>query len=355
MHKSERLLTENSNKSGNESSDDSSEDHKETAKKAHMFLSKAITLFEGVKDSVNIIICSLNLGRFFRLLAHINLFDYDGSTTASLHVQKKMYQESFNSYNRALAIIENRKSNPEFWDMVSWEFSTAVFNLAKQMQDNTPAGGNTEEVEREVLEVLMKSLKLCDLETNSSRNILYCFRAGLIHRRLASLYHQQLRRISDDSKKRTTLQICRINYEKSISLLESLKEFKEYFQVQMERIALQEFLAEESQNNTTKIKNYQTALDLFLDCSKMLRQLSHAKTVIDQDETLSLLELFEKRLQHVLKVLTKLSISSKKNDNSKSETYKKMFAFTLRTAEKLEFLKLINHLLVVLGNIQKCE
>lgn len=354
MHKSERLFTENTTKSKNES-DSTFEDHKEVAKKSHMFLSRAIALFEGVKDSVNIIICSLNLGRFFRLLAHINIFDVEGSSTASLQVQKKMYQESFNSYNRALGIIENRKSNPELWDMVSWEYSTAVFNLAKQMQDNTPLTCNTEEVEKDVLEVLIKSLKLCDLETNSSRNVLYCFRAGLIHRRLASLYHQQLRRISEDSKKRTTLQICRINYEKSISLFESLKEFKEFFQVQMERIALQEFLAEESPNNQTKIKNYQAALKIFLDCSKMLRQLLHAKSVIDQDETLSLLELFEKRLQHVLKILTKLSLAGKKNDNTKSETYKKMFAFTLRTSEKLEFSKLINHLLVVLGNIQKCD
>lgn len=349
MHKAEKMFCENSKRTAEEMT----EDHKEVARKSHMFLSKAISLFEGIKDSINIIICSLNVGRFFRLLAHINLFDLECSSTASQQVQKKMYQEAFNSYNRALALIENRKSNPDLWDMVSWEHSTAVFNLAKQMQDNTPSDCNTDDIEKEVLEMLMKALKLCDLETNSSRQVLYSFRAGLIHRRLGSFYHLQLRKIAEDTKKRTTIQICRINYEKSIGLFESLKEFKEYFQVQMERIALQEFLAEESTNNQQKIKNYQAALQIFLESSKLLKQLSHAKSVIDQDETLSLLELFEKRLQHVLKDLTKLTLTSKKNDGIKSETYKKMFAATLRTQEKLEFSKLVHHLLLVLGNIQK--
>ncbi|CRL02229.1 CLUMA_CG015066, isoform A [Clunio marinus] len=326
------------------------QNYQQIAKKSYDFLMKAVTLFQDAEDSINLIICNLNLGRFFRLSAHINIFQED-STTKSLQIQKKMYQESFNSYHRALAILENRKSNPELWDMVTWELSTSTFNLAKQMQDYGVADKSTDELERDVVEMLMKALKLCDLETNNCRQVLYCFRAGLIHHRLGSFYHQSLRSITDETKKRTTLQLCRLNYEKSLNLLESLKEFKDYFQVQMERIALQELLAEDSSNVQQKIRNYQMALTYFIDTTKMLELLKDAKTIIDFEEITSLMELFEKRLQHILKTLTKLTMSGKKFD-LKSDACKKMFACTLRTNQKLELQELVNHLLFVVGNVQ---
>lgn len=352
MHKSQQLF--NAQVAKEETTVKTEEtSYQQTAKKSYDFLMKAVTLFEGVKDSMNLIICNMNLGRFFRLSAHINIFQ-ENHSEKSLQMQKKMYQESFNSYHRALAILENRKGNPELWDMVTWELSTATFNLAKQMQDCSTTEGSTDELEREVLEMLMKALKLCDLETNSSRQVLYCFRAGLIHHRLGSFYHQSLRTAVDETKKRTTLQLSRLNYEKSANLLESLKEFKDFFQVQVERIALQEYLAEESATVQQKIKHYQLALRHFLETGPMLQLMLQAKTVIDLEEIHSLMELFEKRLQHVLKTLTKLAISGKKRD-PKAEVYKKMFAFTLRTAGKMELQQLANHLISVLKNVQQCD
>lgn len=327
--------------------------YQQTAKKAFDFLTKAVTLFEGVKDSVNLIICNLNMGRFFRLSAHINIFQ-ETPAVKSMQMQKKMYQESFNSYHRALSILETRKQNPELWDMVTWELSTATFNLAKQMQDNSASDGNTEELEREVLEMLMKALKWCDLETNSSRQVLYCFRAGLIHHRLGSFYHHSLRNTCDDTKKRTTIQLCRLNYEKAVNLLESLKEFKDFFQVQMERIALQEHLAEESTNLQQKLKNNQIALQLFLETTKMLNHMHESKSVMDSEEIHDLLELFEKRIQHVLKTLTKLSLTTKKLD-PKADVYKKMFACTLRNAGRIEFKLFVAHLTEVLDKIQQLD
>lgn len=351
MHKSQQLYNAKLNQTENDSKQEPN--YQQQAKKSYELLLKAVALFEGVEDNVNLIICNLNLGRFFRLSAHINIFQ-EIQTTKSIHMQKKMYQESFNSYHRALAILENRKTNPELWDMVTWELSTSTFNLAKQMQDYSSMDGDADDLERDVLEMLMKALKLCDLETNSSRQVLYCFRAGLIHHRLGSYYHQSLRSTNDDSKKRTTLQLCRLHYEKSLSLLESLKEFKDYLQVQMERIALQEFLAEESTNVQQKIKSYQFALNLFYETSPMLGQLLHAKTIIDFEEILTLMELFEKRLQFILKTLTKLTMSGKKAD-AKAESFKKMFACTLRSAQKMELQQLVTHLIAVLGRIKECE
>lgn len=49
------------------------------------------------------------------------------------------------------------------------------------------------QIEQEVTEAMMKSLKYCDLQTESSRQPLYQYRAATIHHRLASMYHSCFR------------------------------------------------------------------------------------------------------------------------------------------------------------------
>lgn len=49
------------------------------------------------------------------------------------------------------------------------------------------------QIEREVTEAMMKSLKYCDLQTDSARQPLYQYRAATIHHRLASMYHSCFR------------------------------------------------------------------------------------------------------------------------------------------------------------------
>lgn len=80
--------------------------------------------------------------------------------------------------------------------------------------------------------------------TKSARQILYTYRSGLIHRRLGAYYHYNLRDSEDIKKKLTLLQLSRLHYDKSIKIFFNLNEIKEYLEVQMERIALYEYLAE---------------------------------------------------------------------------------------------------------------
>lgn len=49
------------------------------------------------------------------------------------------------------------------------------------------------QIEREVTDAMMKSLKYCDLQTESARQPLYQYRAATIHHRLASMYHSCFR------------------------------------------------------------------------------------------------------------------------------------------------------------------
>lgn len=64
--------------------------------------------------------------------------------------------------------------------------------------------------------------------------------------RIASFHYSQLRNNCSDSTSlpKTTLQLCKYHYEKSANILDSLKEAGDYLIVQLERISLQEFLAE---------------------------------------------------------------------------------------------------------------
>lgn len=351
MHKSQQAYNafiEDFNKKSEEEKARNENDttYQQIAKQSYDYIMKGVVLFESATDHVNLVICYLNLGRFYRLSAHINIF-HDYNIGKTLKMQKKFYQQSFDSYCKALDILAEKKMKGiDLYDIVLWEYSTAVFNLAREMQDGMAVELSKEEAEREVLEMLMKALQLCDLDTNNSRQVLYMFRAGLIHQKVASLHHQSLRMLSDEYKRKSFLQLCRLHYEKSAKLLESLKEHKEFLKVQMERIALQEFLAEEASGNQMKIKCFHFAISYFTESRKIIKLLEDVKSLADSDEVLQLLELFEKRLQFALKSLTKLSTAGKKL--TEAENYKKMFACTLRNAQQLKLKELARHLSKVL-------
>lgn len=94
---------------------------------------------------------------------------------------------------------------------------------------------------------MQKALKYCDTETPGPRQPVYQFRAANIQHRLASLYHRVYREMDsdvDNSKKKTTLQLCKLYYEKAARLLLSLEQTTEFLTVQMERVALTEFQAQ---------------------------------------------------------------------------------------------------------------
>jgi hypothetical protein len=106
---------------------------------------------------------------------------------------------------------------------------------------------NDEELEREIVEIFHKALKYCDIETHSPRQPIYQFRAATIQHRLASLYHKAYRKLDhdiDNVKRKNSLQIAKLYYEKAAKLLLTLEQTTEFLTVQMERVALREFQAQ---------------------------------------------------------------------------------------------------------------
>lgn len=149
-------------------------------------LTKGITALQDVSDNVNLAFLYCNMGRFFRFRAHIHFIGEKGNC---LLVQKKYYTEAFSSYERALTTLGSKKSHSDLWDLINWELSTAIFTYAKQLQDY---GQSFDVSENEIADMLQKSLKSCDVEVSNSRHILYKFRSGLVHHRLASLHHNSI-------------------------------------------------------------------------------------------------------------------------------------------------------------------
>uniref|UniRef100_A0A182P9L4 Erythroid differentiation-related factor 1 n=1 Tax=Anopheles epiroticus TaxID=199890 RepID=A0A182P9L4_9DIPT len=324
-------------------------------KKSYDSLQKGVALFEAVNDTTNLALILCNMGRFMRFRAHIHLIGEKPNNVISM---KKFYNEAFEYYHRALGILGTRKDHPDMWSLVTWELSTATFNLAKQLQDHNviavdgQGGQSQEEVEQEVVEMLQRALKLCDQDNSGPKQVLYSFRAGLIHHRIASYYHMSYRSTALEHRRKTCLRLTKLHYEKAANIFESLSEPQEFLQIQMERIALQEYQCEQAPASAlaTKTSHLVGAFSLCKQAYALIEHLASVKphgadeppigtsdtgtndcNIGGYEELQKLLELFEKRLQVILRTLTKLSLQATGDQKDLTAShYKALFAVALQ-------------------------
>ncbi|XP_066598751.1 erythroid differentiation-related factor 1 [Prorops nasuta] len=341
-------------------------------------LEAGIKSFEAVHDEVNLALLHSNSGRLMRLCAHI----HNKQNTQEQH----FYNKALASYQKALQVLGTRKTNPEIWDTVTWDLSTTLFTMATLLQDYPTVSGKTEEeMEREVIEILQKALKHCDTETVGSRQPVYQFRAATIQHRLASLYHRVYRELEpdvDNTKRKTSLQLCKLYYKKAAKLLLALEQSTEFLTVQMERVALSEHQARTATTFTGKLKAYQNGVELILQCKPMVEMLleKHKSIVqktekeyeecrkrndteeekVNDDSKLTedeetLIMLLEQRLQFLLRSLTKLLVTRSSSCNNKeydslANLYKQCYSRTLRSGTLLG-IKLIEHIAHILQDL----
>ncbi|XP_036151294.1 erythroid differentiation-related factor 1 isoform X2 [Monomorium pharaonis] len=342
-------------------------------------LESGVKAFETVHDEANLALLHSNTGRLMRLCAHMH-----GKQNMQ---ERHFYNKALVSYQKALQVLGDKETNPAIWDTIMWDFSTTLYTKATIMQDYpTTEYKNEEELEREVVDTLQKALKHCDIDTPGSRQPVYQFRAATIQHRLASLYHRVYREIesdADSSKKKTSLQLCKLYYDKAAKLLLSLEQSTEYLTVQMERVALAEYQARNSTTFNNKLKAYQNGLELILQCmpimeilcerSNATRQKTVDKTEDDNverekvteeqkliDDEENLVVLLEQRLQFLLRSLTKLLLSkspvhNKKEHETLANVYKQCYVRTLRpnTISGFTLVKHITQLLQELTHMLK--
>ncbi|KAL3280357.1 hypothetical protein HHI36_017846 [Cryptolaemus montrouzieri] len=337
----------------------------DTARKAEMYLARGLEVFEKVKDEANIALLYTNIGHMHRLLGYA----WTPETREELTQREKFhFNKSFLNYKKALQVLGNRQCNPGIWDSVTWELSTAMFNMATIMHEHPPA--NIPLAEKEVLEMLQKALNHCDLDENNPKFPLYQYRAALIHYRMASLYHRHVLSTPEDaSSKKKTISLAKIHYEKASSYYLLAHDVINYFTSQMQKFGLLESLAESAGNPNAKIKHFQGCLDIVLEIAEMVDMLVLKKVDMPEEGKMncecekdiseirtyntifSLLKLVKQRLQHILKNLLKLC--SAKNPPNKdcpklAENYRECYKCTFVLKDDLtqhELLLMLNDVL----------
>uniref|UniRef100_A0A8C5PR07 Erythroid differentiation regulatory factor 1 n=1 Tax=Leptobrachium leishanense TaxID=445787 RepID=A0A8C5PR07_9ANUR len=309
-------------------------------KKSFSCFEKGISSFESIKDTTNIALLLCNKGRLMRICAqaHSGLVNISGRLEFSPE-EALYYNKAIDYYHKALRVLDKRDTYPVVWDSVYWELSTTYFTMATLLQDFSPLSRKAQEqIEREVTESMMKSLKYCDVDTVCARQPLCQYRAATIHHRLASLYHSCLRnQVGDEHLRKQHRALADLNYSKAVKLFQLLKEAPcELLRVQLERVAFAEFQMSSQNSNAGKLKTLCGALDIMVKTygvfpviQKELLSESEQGAGSERsgdssgnlsiEEVLKLIDLFESRLSFLLLHYIKLLTSMKKKNSNVAE------------------------------------
>ncbi|XP_005402051.1 PREDICTED: erythroid differentiation-related factor 1 isoform X3 [Chinchilla lanigera] len=347
-------------------------------KKSFSCFEKGIHNFESIEDATNTALLLCNTGRLMRICAQAHCGAEDEFKREFSPEEGLYYNKAVDYYLKALRLLGTRDIHPAVWDSVNWELSTTYFTMATLQQDYAPLSRKAQEqIEKEVSEAMMKSLKYCDVDLASPRQPLCQYRAATIHHRLASMYHSCLRnQVGDEHLRKQHRVLADLHYNKAVKLFQLLKDSPcELLRVQLERVAFAEFQMTSQNSNVGKLKTLSGALDIMVrtehafqlirkELMEEFDQPEDSETTAATDsspsrsreEVIKLLSIFESRLSFLLLQSIKLLSSTKKKTSSNIDedvvfkTNKQIYSQLLRaTANKsaslLERINIIIHLL----------
>ncbi|XP_047207716.1 erythroid differentiation-related factor 1 isoform X2 [Girardinichthys multiradiatus] len=335
-------------------------------RKSFSLFEKGMKDFETIRDSTNTALLLCNTGRLMRICAQAHCpVSADESRGEFSPDEALYYNKSIDYYLQALRALGSRKSHSAVWDSVNWELSTTYFTLATLLQDYAPLSRKAQEqIEREVTDAMMKSLKYCDLQTESPRQPLYQYRAATIHHRLASMYHSCFRnQVGDEHMRKQHRSLAELHYSKAVSLFLSLKDTPcELLRTLLERVAFTEFTMAGQSSSVAKLKSLIGAMEIMSE-TRYAFQLIHKELLeqqaetepsaaesahspdrasdstsgLDLQEVLKLIGVFEPSFSFLLLQVIKLMTTTKRKPSNKDEgmlkNYKIVYSKLLR-AEK---------------------
>ncbi|KAM4702818.1 erythroid differentiation-related factor 1 [Rhinophrynus dorsalis] len=328
-------------------------------KKSFSSFEKGIVNFESIKDTTNTALLLCNMGRLMRICAQAHCGSGNEFRRGEFSPEEALYyNKAVDYYHKALRSLDKRETHQAVWDSVYWELSTTYFTMATLLQDYAPLSRKAQEqIEREVTEAMMKSLKYCDVETVSARQPLCQYRAATIHHRLASMYHSCLRnQVGDEHLRKQHRVMADLHYSKAVKLFQFLKDAPcELLRVQLERVAFAEFQMSSQNSSGGKMKTLYGALDVMMKtrCAfvvirkELLSETEQGEPPgseiagessanLSEEEVLKLVNIFESRLSFLLLQFVKLLTSSKKKNSNITEeettlkTYKQVYSSLLR-------------------------
>uniref|UniRef100_A0A3B5LPU4 Erythroid differentiation regulatory factor 1 n=1 Tax=Xiphophorus couchianus TaxID=32473 RepID=A0A3B5LPU4_9TELE len=303
-------------------------------KKSFSFFEKGMKDFEAIRDSTNTALLLCNTGRLMRICAQAHCpVSADESRGEFSPEEALYYNKAVDYYLQALRALGSRKGHPAVWDSVNWELSTTYFTLATLLQDYAPLSRKAQEqIEREVTDAMTKSLKYCDLQTESARQPLYQYRAATIHHRLASMYHSCFRnQVGDEHLRKQHRSLAELHYSKAVSLFLSLKDAPcELLRTLLERVAFTEFTMTGQSSSVAKLKSLIGAIEIMSEIRHAFQliqkelleeqeespdspdRVGGSRSGLDLQEVLKLIGVFEPSFSFLLLQVIKLMTTSKR-------------------------------------------
>ncbi|KAL5017442.1 hypothetical protein ScPMuIL_007031 [Solemya velum] len=280
-------------------------------------------LFEEIKDLTNQALLLSNMGKLMRLCAqaHTGMM-LAGSKSEFSSRERDYFTKAAGFYQRALVCLKTKEKVSPIWESVSWELSTTYFNMAMLLQDYAPLSSFTrDEIEKEVTDLMNKSLKHCHTEINSPRQPMCQYRAALVNHRLASLYHNSYRQQPNDQRKKYLRHLLETHYDKAARYFNILDCPLELLRVHLEKVAMYEFTLTTQTNYKNRLKILSLALKCFAECKDVVHSLLKQLSDSDLEKKLksegdSLMEILISRLQFVFLQLIKLHNKNKKSSNN---------------------------------------
>ncbi|KAL0964477.1 hypothetical protein UPYG_G00324380 [Umbra pygmaea] len=353
-------------------------------KKSFSCFEKGMKDFEAIQDSTNTSLLLCNTGRLMRICAQAHCAVSEDQSRGEFSPEEALYyNKAIDYYLSAMRSLASRDNHPAVWDSVNWELSTTYFTLATLLQDYAPLSRKAQEqIEREVTEAMLKSLKYCDLQTESARQPLYQYRAATIHHRLASMYHSCFRnQVGDEHLRKQHRSLAELHYTKASRLFLSLKDAPcELLRTLLERVAFAEFTMSGQSSSGAKLKTLTAALEILMETQHALpliqKELLEDQTVADsQDSTgapdtsadsptssglnrkevMQLIGVFEPSFSFLLLQLIKMMTAMKRKPSNKDDellkTYKNVYSKLLRAEKTAPLLRRVELFLDLLQQL----
>ena len=336
------------------------------------YLDKGVARFQGIADLPNTALLLSNSGRLSRLAGHAAGLAHQESSEVSEFggEEAKQYREALDYYHQALAVLGSRKVSPEIWDSVTWELSSTLYTVGTLLQDHAPLSSQSrEEVEKSVTEHMSQALRLhfffisqiiklmhldfryIDYDSAGPRQQVFLLRGGVIHHRLASLYHHSYRCYGpEDSspRKKKLRQLSDLHYVKAAGLFLTAERYGEYLRTVLERAGLAEAPLANMKSDSARQKGTMAVLEVLVEVRGAVASLAAMEEAEEErgeegKEEVKMLETLVQRIQFILLSLIKLD-TSKKSKNKKADNLKDLYAASLKCSGKSA--KAIHQLLV---------
>ncbi|XP_057306035.1 erythroid differentiation-related factor 1-like [Hydractinia symbiolongicarpus] len=318
------------------------------------YFENSIRAFEVANDKVNLALVYANRGRLMCLCAQVYGYStrskFEESRGQFTQQEKTYFGKAFEYYHKALLLL-NRQEKSSIWINVSIELSGAYFMMATVLQDYAPLNSMAEEkVIKEVSSSLMKVLQYGEpvlQHCSEQQRDVVVLRLGMVHQRLASLYHHVLRNQLSDHGKKNYRSLAELHYKKVYTILNPCTYLLENLRVIVLHAALFDYMLKQASTGRTlksKLdmflhKDVESSRNLLSALKEVLNQLnlkSESKLYDDMDELTKALTLIGEQLNSTIKDVLKLLSHKKQKDGLDLSTVKRLYEILLRGVNNKE-------------------